>query len=322
MTRQERGTDPNAKPAIETLLVKLDYLLSQKVKRIDYHELGDADEVEKFIRKMIIDQKIPYKDYTLNQGYMVVHKTSNFKQGIKKTLEMVRKLVGIRNYQTNLKDVIGLVSGRNPSTASSIDTNRTYSSSSTTKAKFIKSDGERILIERGGRQEWLTPGHVVLSPGSVINWDDLMLIDKENNRMLANHENRVVWLPMSNADFEAIKKGIEASLTPEAKAYVERMQREQASNQGRPAMEPAQLARLKKLVRVSKTLKVSQMAKILEMSEDELYRRIVDWADEFGFTLDGETVEFGAGRKDDFLASLDNAFDTWSTKDKTKGGKI
>ena len=87
-------------------------------------------------------------------------------------------------------------------------------------------------------------------------------------------------------------------------------------------MEPARIEKLKKLVQVSKKLKVAQIAQILDLSEKGVYDRIVDWAAQFGFTLDVEVVEFGAGRKDDFIASLDAAFKDWGGKVESKAGKI
>ena len=88
------------------------------------------------------------------------------------------------------------------------------------------------------------------------------------------------------------------------------------------AMEPVRIEKLKKLVRVSEKLKISQMAQILQLSEKELYDRIVDWAADYGFTIDEDVVKFSVGRKDDFIASLDNAFAGWAQKDTTKDGKI
>ncbi len=113
----------------------------------------------------------------------------------------------------------------------------------------------------------------------------------------------------------------------EAVAYCQRQvaplrAAEKERQQQQAAMEPARLEKLKKLVRVSKSLTVSQMAQILSLTEKELYERIVDWADQFGFSLDKDTVEFGAGRKDDFIASLDKEFESWGKKDITKEGKI
>jgi len=52
-----------------------------------------------------------------------------------------------------------------------------------------------------------------------------------------------------------------------------------------------------------------------------LYDRIVDWAAEYGFTIDEDVVRFGSGRKDDFVAALDSAFSDWWSKTETKQGK-
>ena len=86
--------------------------------------------------------------------------------------------------------------------------------------------------------------------------------------------------------------------------------------------ESARMEKLKKIVRVSERLKISQMAQILEMNESTLYNKIVDWADQFGFTIDEDVVKFEAGRKDEFIASLDGAFQGWDEKTRTKDGKI
>ena len=80
--------------------------------------------------------------------------------------------------------------------------------------------------------------------------------------------------------------------------------------------------KLKKLVRVSEKLKISQMAQILGMDETNLYDRIVDWAADYGFTIDEDVVKFGGGRKDEFIASLDSAFQGWDKKTQAKDGKL
>ncbi len=110
-----------------------------------------------------------------------------------------------------------------------------------------------------------------------------------------------------------------APLREAQRRKAEEQQAAEAQRQQQAAMEPARLEKLKKLVRVSKSLTVPQMAQILDLTEKELYERIVDWADQFGFTLDKDTVEFGAGHKDDFLAQLDKEFATWG---KSPGGKV
>jgi hypothetical protein len=64
------------------------------------------------------------------------------------------------------------------------------------------------------------------------------------------------------------------------------------------------------------------MAQILGMDDASLYGKIVDWAVDFGFTIDEDVVKFGAGRKEEFIAALDGAFNGWDKNVKTKDGKM
>ena len=75
--------------------------------------------------------------------------------------------------------------------------------------------------------------------------------------------------------------------------------------------ESEQLARLKKLVQVSKRLKRADIGEYLGLTGKELFDRLVEWATEYGFTLDGEDVDFEGGRKEDFVAELDQEFEKW-----------
>ncbi len=83
--------------------------------------------------------------------------------------------------------------------------------------------------------------------------------------------------------------------------------------------EAARKDRLKQLVQVSEKLRVGQIAQILDLTEAEVYRRLVDWATEFGFTIDEDLVKFGEGRKEDFLAQLDKEFQAWEQNLAKKG---
>jgi hypothetical protein len=110
---------------------------------------------------------------------------------------------------------------------------------------------------------------------------------------------------------------VRAQKEQQRQSHEQQLQAEQEA-----AMESSRITKLKKLVRVSEKLKVSQMAQILNLNEAKLYDRIVDWADEFGFTIDEDVVKFSGGRKDDFIASIDNAFAEWGKKTETKDGKM
>ena len=109
------------------------------------------------------------------------------------------------------------------------------------------------------------------------------------------------------------------TLTHEKAQQDQRMMETQ--QQQKVMIERGALEKLKKLVKVSTKLKISQITQILKMSESDLYDHIVDWASDYGFTLDENVVMFSSGRKDDFIASLDNAFADWGKKTETKDGK-
>ncbi|HME54994.1 MAG TPA: hypothetical protein VKM55_22500 [Candidatus Lokiarchaeia archaeon] len=108
----------------------------------------------------------------------------------------------------------------------------------------------------------------------------------------------------------------------EQQRQVELARQHQIEQKQRAAMETTRMEKLKKLVKVSEKLKISQMAQILAMNETDLYDRIVDWAADYGFTIDEDVVKFGGGRKDDFIAALDGAFQSWDKKVETKEGKL
>ena len=56
--------------------------------------------------------------------------------------------------------------------------------------------------------------------------------------------------------------------------------------------------------------------------KNALFERLVEWAEEYGFLLDGDFVDFEGGRKGDFIASLDNVFADWDKNTKTREGKL
>ena len=107
----------------------------------------------------------------------------------------------------------------------------------------------------------------------------------------------------------------------EGQPAVEKAGRERAARE-KSEQDAVRLDKLKKLVRVSKKLKLEQMASLLGLTVAELNERIVDWADQFGFVLDEDVVEFSNGRKDDFIAALDESFASWDKKAASKDGKL
>ena len=87
-------------------------------------------------------------------------------------------------------------------------------------------------------------------------------------------------------------------------------------------IENDRIERLKKLLRVSEKLRISQMAELLEIDTKDLRKRILDWADQFGFTIDEDIVKFESSRKDAFIDALSDAFADWNKKTDAKEGKL
>ena len=111
----------------------------------------------------------------------------------------------------------------------------------------------------------------------------------------------------------AVKPAPKPAVTTTSRATQEKSTKE------KDAQDSERLAKLQKLVRVSTSLKITQMAKILDMNEDALYDKILDWADQFGFTLDQDVVKFGTGRKDDFIDALNTTYFPGKVEEPGKG---
>jgi tetratricopeptide (TPR) repeat protein len=97
-----------------------------------------------------------------------------------------------------------------------------------------------------------------------------------------------------------------------------------------PSVSPPQMTddqrieKLKKLVKVTNNMKIEQFAKVLEMSTEQVYERLIDWADQFGFKIDNDVIRFptDSSKMDNFLQGLDNNFSQWQEKEVSKDGKI
>ena len=82
------------------------------------------------------------------------------------------------------------------------------------------------------------------------------------------------------------------------------------------------MTQLKKTLQVSTKLHLNRLQDGLQMSNQEFNRKIVDWAHEFGFTIEGEFLIVNQSTVSEFLDSLDNQFSDWSKTSKSKESKI
>ena len=82
------------------------------------------------------------------------------------------------------------------------------------------------------------------------------------------------------------------------------------------------LEKLKKMLKVSNSIAMEQMRNILDIDKKEFDKKIVDWAEQFGFTIDREYVNVKKETVDDFIDMLDSEFKSWESKEKIGEGKI
>ena len=102
----------------------------------------------------------------------------------------------------------------------------------------------------------------------------------------------------------------------------ERKRRLEEERKKAEQLEKVNIERIKKIFRVSRKLGFSAMQKALAMDENTFMIKIFDWADQFGFTIDGSEVIFKQEMKDDFISMLEDQFEQWEGKEKSKEGKV
>ena len=62
--------------------------------------------------------------------------------------------------------------------------------------------------------------------------------------------------------------------------------------------------------------------KALDLDEKTFIDRIIDWADEFGFTIEEDVVIINKDSVDNFIKMLDKQFSSWEKKEALKEGKF
>jgi hypothetical protein len=87
-------------------------------------------------------------------------------------------------------------------------------------------------------------------------------------------------------------------------------------------IDPERVEQLQQMVRVSTKLKVSRIADVLNIEEKTLWQHVFKWAEEYGFTVNKDTLNFQDGQKEEFLASLEQDLASRAlVEPKSKGKK-
>jgi parallel beta-helix repeat protein len=79
---------------------------------------------------------------------------------------------------------------------------------------------------------------------------------------------------------------------------------------------------LKRLIKVYTRIKASRMRSLLGMDRVSFQKKILSWAEQYGFKLDGDWVLFPEGNLDAFIDDVDAMFNEWSSQEKMKKNKI
>jgi parallel beta-helix repeat protein len=79
---------------------------------------------------------------------------------------------------------------------------------------------------------------------------------------------------------------------------------------------------LKRLIKVYTRIKTSKMRSLLGMDRFSFQKKILSWAEQYGFKLDGDWVIFSEGKLDTFIDDVDALFNEWSNQEKMKKNKI
>jgi len=79
--------------------------------------------------------------------------------------------------------------------------------------------------------------------------------------------------------------------------------------------------KLKKVLNVSVKIKMDQMRDILKMDQTTFNDKIIEWAEEFGFIIDGDYVNVNKESVEDFINALDAQFEVWEKQESDRIGK-
>jgi len=75
--------------------------------------------------------------------------------------------------------------------------------------------------------------------------------------------------------------------------------------------EKEKLEKIKKMMSVSTRINLDRMQNVLDMDKKTFDNKIFEWAEEFGFTIDGDNLIINVNTVSDFIEALDKQFASW-----------
>lgn len=188
-----------------------------------------------------------------------------------------------------------------------------------TTIAFIEFRSQPFIIvgDRNGVVRLFTPDGEIVGKnelGEKINCIDgfTMSVTEASDLLVATASNTNLYLFKLAAD-----KFPEGPVEKNA-GYVRR----KSMKESNALIEQQAVVKIQKMMKVSKRIRIDMMREALGMDMKSFSDKMIDWADQFHFNIDGDYVDFENADTDGFLTTLDGYFADWNQNTKTKRGKI
>ncbi|GAH40921.1 unnamed protein product, partial [marine sediment metagenome] len=79
--------------------------------------------------------------------------------------------------------------------------------------------------------------------------------------------------------------------------------------------------KIERIMQVSSRIRLDTMRDILNLEPHVFNERLIDWAEEFGFEIDGDYLNINKDKVSDFIEKLDKQFSDWEQVEKDRIGK-
>jgi hypothetical protein len=80
------------------------------------------------------------------------------------------------------------------------------------------------------------------------------------------------------------------------------------------------LRKIERIMKTSSKIRLDMMREILQLKSSTFNSKILDWALDFGFKIDGDYIIIEGADVDAFISDLDRQFENWKTKEKYHHG--
>ncbi len=81
----------------------------------------------------------------------------------------------------------------------------------------------------------------------------------------------------------------------------------------REEVDRIQLEKFERLLKVSTRIRIDQVQEILNLKGQDLWDRLISWAEQFNFTIEENVLIINSETTDAFIQALEEEFQTWDT---------